>query len=316
MGNFRRLAAAFVLLLPAWAVADGLPRYEHIVVVVEENKDYDEIIGNPAAPYLNRLAAEGIDFTQMFGEEHPSEGNYFWLFAGSNLGVGFHDEVPTRKFDAANLGAQLIANGLTFRGYSQSLPEDGSEVEKAPPGCLWECLYGRKHVPWISFATVPPAANLRFAEFPADYRELPNVSFVIPDLEHDMHNGAPAESIPRGDSWLRDNLDAYYRWAQTHNSLLIVTFDEGEDSSRYRGLTDPGLPRGGDRVRRDLRNQIPTIFAGANLGPRHAVATPLTHVNILRTIEAIYGLPKAGAQQPLARRAGIGDEAIAGIFAQ
>lgn len=316
MANFRRFAACVLFFLPCWALADDLPRYDHVVIVVEENKDYGEIIGNPAAPYLNRLAADGVGFTQMFGEEHNSQGNYFWLFAGSNMGVGFDDKVPTRKFDAANLGAGLIAKGLTFRGYSQSLPSDGSEVEKDPPGCLWQCVYGRKHVPWISFANVPASSNLRFADFPADYRELPTVSFVIPDLEHDMHNGAPAESIPRGDAWLRDNLDAYYRWAQTHNSLLIVTFDECEDSSRYKGLTDPGLPPDGDRARRDLRNQIPTIFAGANLGPQHLDAMPLTHVNILRTIEAIYGLPKAGAQQPLARRAGIGDEAIAGVFAQ
>jgi hypothetical protein len=36
----------------------------------------------------------------------------------------------------------------------------------------------------------------------------------------------------------------------------------------------------------------------------------ITHVNILRTIEAMYGLPKSGGQQPNAAGAGIDDETI------
>src|SRR5437868_3752039 len=92
---------------PVWPAS--LPRYDHIVIVVEENKDFAQIIGNPAAPYLNRLAAEGALLTHMFGEEHNSEGNYFWLFSGNNHGVGFKDKVPAVKFTDGNLGAALLA---------------------------------------------------------------------------------------------------------------------------------------------------------------------------------------------------------------
>ncbi len=304
------------LLLFFCARALALPRYDHILVVVEENKDYHEIIADKAAPYLNRLAAEGVTFTQMFAEEHPSEGNYFWLFAGSNMNVGFDDQVPGREFTAPNLGAQLIAAGLSFAGYAQSLPENGSTVAYAPTGCLWSCRYARKHVPWISFSNVPAASDRRFADFPADYKKLPTVAFIIPDLEHDMHNGAPKESIPRGDRWLRHHLGAYERWAKTHSSLLIVTFDENADKTGYKGLTDPAIAPDRSRSRRDRRNRIPTIFAGAHLRRGYVEKTPLDHVNLLRTIEAIYGLPKAGAQQPLALRAGIGNGAIPeGVFA-
>src|SRR5690242_13409630 len=73
--------ACLALLAPAHAA--HLPCYDHLVIVVEENKDYEEIIGNKDAPFLNRLAEEGASLTNMFAEEHPSEGNYFWLFAGS-----------------------------------------------------------------------------------------------------------------------------------------------------------------------------------------------------------------------------------------
>ena len=109
----------------------GLPVYDHVVIVVEENKDYEQIIGNPAAPYLNRLAAEGALLTRMFGEEHNSEGNYFWLYSGSNHNVGFVDEVPNAKthsdypFKSSNLVQQLTATGKSFKGYSESLPRIG-----------------------------------------------------------------------------------------------------------------------------------------------------------------------------------------------
>ena len=138
-----------------------------------------------------------------------------------------------------------------------------------------------------------------------------------------MHNGSPADSIPAGDTWLRQNLDGYYQWAKTHNSLLIVTFDENDDKDKYHGLTNPSVSPGSayppaDEHHQhllDLQNRIVTIFAGAHvksgLEPdAHAEGKGLTHVNILRAIEAMYGLPKSGAQQPNAAGAGIDDETI------
>jgi phosphatidylinositol-3-phosphatase len=300
---------------PSWP--STLPRYDHIVIVVEENKDYDQIIGSTAAPYLNKLASEGAVLARMFGEEHPSQGNYFWLFSGSNQGVGFFDQVPRAKLTASSLGEQLIKKGLSFKGYSQSLPAIGSEADVTPPGCSYPCVYGRKHVPWISFANVPngtmveTSSNLRFADFPSDYTRLPTVAFVIPDMEHDMHNGAVKDSVPAADAWLRQHLDGYYQWAKAHNSLLIVTFDENDDKGGYRGLTDPSVGPDHDQSRHDLQNRIATIFAGAHLKPNYAAPAGMTHVNILRTIEAMYGLPKSGAQQPNALRAGISDDAAA-----
>src|SRR5271169_3759653 len=73
-----------------------LPVYDHIVIVVEENKDFEQILGNEfEAPYIRAIAAEGASISRMFGEEHNSQGNYFWLFSGSNQNVGFFDQVPS-----------------------------------------------------------------------------------------------------------------------------------------------------------------------------------------------------------------------------
>ena len=96
---------------------------------------------------------------------------------------------------------------------------------------------------------IDSASNLRFANFPTDHSRLPTVSVVIPDLDHDMHNGAVQDSIPVGDAWLQQNLDAYYQLAKKHNSLLIITFDENDGKGGYRGLTDPSVSPDYDQSR-------------------------------------------------------------------
>lgn len=302
----------------------GLPVYDHIVIVMEENKDYDEIIDNVKAPYINfTLREEGANFTQMYGEEHNSEGNYFWLFSGSNHNVGFKDVVPSEKthadypFMTPNLAKSLIDKGLSFKGYAEDLPAIGCKEEKTVKDGV--TIYARKHVPWISFGNVPngttieTSCNLRFADFPTDpakFASLPTVAFVVPNEENDMHNGKPQKSIPAGDLWLQKNLDAYYRWAKEHNSLLIVTFDESDNKTNYLGLTNPFVqPQ--NQFKRDLQNRIPTIFAGAHIKPGdYCEGKGITHVNILRTIEAMYGLARAGAQQMNAAGGGIRDDYI------
>src|SRR5262249_34239269 len=111
-----------------------------------------------------------------------------------------------------------------------------------------------------------------------------------------MHNRKPAQSIPAGDTWLRQNLDDYYQWAKTHNSLLIVTFDENDVQSGYTGLTNPLIapdsrysPRY-NRLLRALQNRVVTIFAGAHIKPgSYAEGRGITHVNVLRAIEASMG---------------------------
>jgi hypothetical protein len=288
----------------SWSAS--LPVYDHIVIVIEENKDYDQIVDNSAAPYINgTLRAQGANFTQMYGEEHHSQGNYFWLFSGSNQGVGFVDAIPPNCFNSSSLMSQLIGGGHTFKGYSEDLPAIGFRGKSSG-------LYARKHVPWISFCTMPDgktaadSSNLRFKEdFPSDYDSLPTVSFVIPNMVNDMHNGAVPASVTAGDTWLRKYLDGYYNWAKDHNSLLIVTFDESDKAPLLGGLTNPADPIP------YKRNQITTIFAGAHIKPGdYDEKKGITHVNVLRTIEAMYKLNKSGAQTELAKKAGISDDYI------
>jgi acid phosphatase len=285
--------------------------YDHIVIVVEENKDYEQIIGNKNASYINDvLRKEGASLTKFYAEEHHSEGNYFWLFSGSNQHVGFIDSVPGHDFATSNLGEELIRAGRSFKGYCEGLPEIGSVVRE-------QGLYARKHAPWVSFSNVPrgktvaDSSNLRFPQdFPSDYNLLPTVSFVIPNLVHDMHNGSTPSSILAGDKWLREHIDGYYNWAKQHNSLLVLTFDENIQSPLMGGVTDPA-----DKDPKKS-NRIVTILAGAHIKHgEYSEGKGVTHVNVLRTLEAMYKLHRSGSQQWNALKAGIADDfAINDVF--
>ncbi|WP_181442307.1 alkaline phosphatase family protein [Streptomyces tateyamensis] len=245
---------------PALAAA-GVPRPDHVVLVIFENTSESSIIGNSQAPYFNQLATSGANFTDSHAIEHPSEPNYLDLFSGSNQGVT--DDSCPHTFSTDNEGAQLIAKGLTFKGYSEDLPSAGSTA------CT-SGKYARKHNPWVNFSNVPTADNQPFSAFPTDFTQLPTVSWVVPNLCNDIHDC----SISTGDTWFRTHLDAYAQWAKTHNSLLITTFDEDDSSTSA--------------------NQITTLFNGQSV-KTGTYGEHLDHFGVLRTIEDMYGLPYAGS---------------------
>ncbi|MDP9291100.1 MAG: hypothetical protein M3O82_01910 [Verrucomicrobiota bacterium] len=249
------------------AGAEAIPRPDHIVLVIEENKSYSEIIGNPDAPYINSLAAQGALFTNSYGVEHPSQPNYLDLFSGSNQGVTYN-ETPPYLFTTQNVGAGLIAKGFSFTGYAESLPFVGYMGDG-------NSLYQRKHNPWVNWQDVatnaiPAESNRPFTDFPIDFTKLPTLSIVVANEQNNMHTG----SISAGDTWLRNNLDSYVQWAKTHNSLLIVTFDE-------------------DDLSIENANHISTFFFGPMVfaGQYNEL---INHYNVLRTIEEMFGLDLAG----------------------
>src|ERR1700749_12125 len=99
------------------AVARNLPKPAHIIIVMEENHSYADIIGNAQAPYINSLAQSGASFTDSHAVTHPSQPNYLELFSGSTRGV--KDDGCPHSFAVDNEASQLIAAGRTFVGYSE-----------------------------------------------------------------------------------------------------------------------------------------------------------------------------------------------------
>src|SRR5258705_7520256 len=190
----------------------AVPRFDHVVVVIEENHSPSQIIGSAEAPYINSLARNGAYFAQSFATERPSQSEYLALFSGSNQGVTSNSDVDLGNIP--NLASQLIAAGRSFINYSEDLPYLGFT------GSTFGS-YVRKHNPSVSFSNVPATSNRPFTDFPSDYTALPTVSFVVPNLDNDSHDG----TIDTSDQWLQDKLSGYAEWAKSHNSLLIVTYD-------------------------------------------------------------------------------------------
>ncbi len=251
----------------------NIPKPDHVVIVIMENHSYSNIIGSSSAPHINALASDtdAAVFTQSYGIQHPSQPNYLAFFSGSNQGVT-NDNKPTNyPFTTANLAAQLIGASYTFTTYSEGLPSVGYDGATSSAG-----HYARKHNPaanWVGTGTnqIPSTTNQPFTAFPSssNYANLPKVCYVVPNLSDDMHDG----TVAQGDTWFNTNMQSYVTWAKTHNSLLILTWDEDDLSSS---------------------NQILTIFVGPMVKGA-SYSEHITHYSVLRTIEDMYSLPYAGS---------------------
>jgi hypothetical protein len=250
-------------------VIDSLPTPDHIVIVIEENHAYSQIIGSGDAPYINLFAngSSAAIFTNSYGITHPSQPNYLAIYSGSIQGVTNDDNPPGDPFTTANLGSQLIKAGKSFATFSESLPGIGYNGNSYG-------AYVRKHNPaanWMGTGKnqIPASTNQPFTAFPTDYTKLPAVCIVVPNENNDMHDG----SVSRGDAWLKSHLDGYIKWSRTNNSLFILTFDEDDYSKS---------------------NHIATVFYGSMV-KKGQYTSKINHYNILRTIEDMYGLPYAGS---------------------
>jgi hypothetical protein len=99
-------------------VPKGVPRLDHVFVIVMENHGYSQIVGNPSAPFANQYAKSANAATNYFAIGHPSSTNYLEIVGASNFGVradnspDFHNGTctpnlgppPTTNFDNPNSG--------------------------------------------------------------------------------------------------------------------------------------------------------------------------------------------------------------------
>jgi phosphatidylinositol-3-phosphatase len=264
------------------AAASG-PR---VIVVVEENHSLQQVIGSPAAPFINRLARGGVLLTRYFAITHPSLPNYITMVSGGTQGIS--SDCGGCNVDAPNLVDQLEHAGITWKAYMQGLPAACSDAHVAGS-------YAKKHDPFMYFRSVrsDPARCRKvvpFQRFAADLAggRLPRFAFISPDLDHDMHGagmgGDDRSLVGTADAWLRDlynRLAASPAWRQ--DTRLVVTWDEGGGGQGPSGCCN-GLARGGN---------VATIVAGPRVRPGRD-ATTYTHYALLRSIETLFHLPHLG----------------------
>ncbi len=70
-------------------VPSGVPRLDHVFLIMMENHGYLQVLKNPNEPYLNSLiASRRVNLaTNYFAVGHPSSTNYLEIVGGSNFGV-------------------------------------------------------------------------------------------------------------------------------------------------------------------------------------------------------------------------------------
>lgn len=206
--------------------ARNVPAYSHVVVIVEENKDFGQIMNPAVAPNIAKLASEYGSAENFFGEVHPSEANYLALLGGDTFGI--HDDdafyctpgsmaehcdhanqpgYVAHTVDAQHLGDQLRARGLTWKGYYESIPEPGSLKiiagdNRVGVGAGLSALYASKHSGFVNFRDVqddPARASLLvgFEQLDVDIQaeKLPSFALVVPNQCNEMH-GLSGEGVP------------------------------------------------------------------------------------------------------------------------
>ncbi len=227
------IASSAAAAEPAWCPGstgdhtNEVPRYDHILVIIAENHGYGQIIGNPAAPNLNRLALAYGSATQFYAEVHPSKANYIAMLGGDTFGI--HDDDAfyckagsTERYcegadtitpyvdhtvTARSLMEQLEERHLTWKGYFEDIPEPGSKAvfypdkEHPAPGRPTE-LYAAKHNGFLQFRSVQddPARATKIVGFDQLDRDLasgevPNYAHIVPNQCNDMH-GRDGPHVP------------------------------------------------------------------------------------------------------------------------
>jgi len=255
-----------------------VPNFEHIVIIMFENKEFGTVIGNPLMPNYNRLAREYTLLTQYYAVRHPSLPNYIALIGGDTFGIdrNCHDCF----IDAPSLPDLIEASGRTWKTYQEDMPE---------PCYLGDTdVYVQKHNPFIYFNPIRLDAArcertivpLTVLQTDIETASLPNFIFITPNLCNDAHD-CPLDVA---DAWLTELLGRLVPAldATGESYLLVMMFEEGQGNHSCCGLP---LEAGG---------RVPVVFYSPLVKNGFEDPTPYTHYSLLKTISTAWGLPLLG----------------------
>jgi hypothetical protein len=238
---------------PVGAMLDAVDRPPPVVIVVMENKNYGQIVGNPDAAYINDdLIPGGTLYTNSHSTADPSLPNYLSLTAGSTRGCS--SNLCETNIPGANLFRQLTDAGVGWRVWASSIP--------------WPCArqnsgrYAVRHNPAVYYTNVrPEPCRSRVVDYPAPLPDqLPRFTFIVPNVCQDMHDC----SIATGDAWLSRRIPPLLK----RGAIVIMTFDE----------TAGALTR------------VVTVVTGPGIEPGARNDHRLTHYGVLAGLEDRFGL--------------------------
>jgi phospholipase C len=240
-----------------------------VMVIVFENHGYTQIIGNSHAPYFNRVAHRYALATRYHAVAHPSLPDYLAMTAGKTFGI--KTNCTSCSIAAVNIADQLQAAGFRWKAYAESMP---SRCYARP----WSGRYAKKHLPFLYYKSISSKRDrCRTHVVPLSHlwsnvrhHRIPDFSFVVPNLCHDMHDC----SVSTGDSWLRTFLKrvlAVHAFAR--RGVVVITFDE-----------DFGT----------LRNRVATLVVNERGQRSRLLGRQYDHYSLLLSVEDVFGLTHLG----------------------
>ena len=306
---------------------EGVPRYDHIFLIIDENKSA-KIIGGPEAPFLTMLSQTYGYASRYYAVTHPSEPNYVAIVGGYTFGILDDDAFychhgdkqpycksswfpfyPNHTIDAPNIGTQLATAHLTWKEYLQSIPSPGSlsVVASDPKDPAGPEVYASKHSGLINFVDVQTSSSraqelVGFDQLGSDLlaNHIPNLAVIIPNLCNDMHgmrgDGVPEDCqsdnisglVARGDAHAKAIVDEIMA-TQTWKSKDLDAIVITFDEDDHQGKEGCcGINK--DDPANSGGGHIPAIII-TNHGPRAMTdATHYSHYSLLRTMEDAFGI--------------------------
>lgn len=238
------------------------PVYQHVVVIVMENRGLGQVQGSTSAPYLNGLAARCGVATDYSGVAHPSLPNYIALTSGGIQGIHDDSGPAAHPLTVPSIFSLL---GTGWRSLEESMPVPCDHASGGE--------YATKHNPAVYYTAV--AAECRAQDVPMD-DAAPDISarytFITPNLCNDGHDCSTATA----DRWLSVEVPRILDTPQYRSgtTVVFITWDESDTGASL----------------------VPTYVVAPSVPPGTRVSTPLDHYSLLRTTEELLGLtPLLGA---------------------
>jgi hypothetical protein len=255
-----------------------VPNFEHIVIIMFENKEFGSVIGNPYMPTYNRLAQEYTLLTQYYGIQHPSLPNYIALIGGDTFGI--NKNCSDCFIDAPSLPDLIEASGRTWKTYQEDMPE--------PCFLRSTHLYAQKHNPFVYFDPIRlnpercqrSVVPLTALQTDIATNSLPNFLFIKPNICNDSHDC----ELDVSDAWLTNLLNTLIPAldATGQSYFIAMLFEEGQGDHTCCGLPEPGGGR------------VPVVLYSPQAKNGFEDATPYTHYSLLKTISESWGLQYLG----------------------
>ena len=258
--------------------SSGVPDFEHIAIVMFENKEFGSVIDNPLMPNYNKLAREYTLLTQYYAIRHPSLPNYIALIGGDTFGI---DSNCNDCFvDAPSLPDLIEQSGRTWKTYQEDMPEPCFLGDKGD--------YVQKHNPFIYFNPIrlnsarcaQSVVPLTTLQTDIEAASLPNFLFIKPNICNDSHD-CPLDVA---DAWLTNLLAMLIPAldASGESYFVVMLFEEGQGNHSCCGLPA------------EAGGRVPVVLYSPLAKNGFEDPTPYTHYSLLKTISAAWGLSYLG----------------------